>query len=213
MNRWLLIASLGVALVASAGPARAQVGKSVTVVDANTIAEADLAKLPGMTPASAKSVVGKRPFLTVTALDQALTAAGLTREQITALYGRIFIHINLNTASKDEILLIPGVGQRMLHEFEEYRPYAALAVFHREIDKYVDDTELARLEQYVFVPIDLNTASDADILTIPGLGNRMLREFKEYRPYDGIERFRREIGKYVSKEEVARLERYVTIKK
>lgn len=213
MNRWLLIASLGVALVASAAPARAQVGKSVTVVDANTIAEADLAKLPGMTPASAKSLVGKRPFLTVTALDQALTAAGLTREQITALYGRIFIHINLNTASKDEILLIPGVGQRMLHEFEEYRPYAALAVFHREIDKYVDDAELARLEQYVFVPIDLNTASDADFLTIPGLGNRMLREFKEYRPYDGIERFRREIGKYVSKEEVARLERYVTIKK
>ena len=73
-----------------------------------------------MTPASAKSVVGKRPFLTVTALDQALTAAGLAREQITALYGRIFIHINLNTASEDEILLIPGVGQRMLHEFEEY---------------------------------------------------------------------------------------------
>jgi DNA uptake protein ComE-like DNA-binding protein len=212
MNR-LLIASLAIALVAIANPAHAQVGKSVTVIDANTIAEADLAKLPAMTPAIAKSLVAKRPFLSVTALDQALSGAGLTREQITALYGRIFIHVNLNTASKDEILLIPGVGQRMLHEFEEYRPYAALAVFHREIDKYVDDAELARLEQYVFVPIDLNTASDADILTIPGLGNRMLREFKEYRPYDGIERFRREIGKYVSKEEVARFERYVTIGK
>jgi len=73
--------------------------------------------------------------------------------------------------------------------------------------------ELARLEQYVFVPLDLNTASDPDLLTIPGLGTRMLREFKEYRPYDGIERFRREIGKYVSKEEVARLERYVTLAK
>ena len=212
MNRLLLIVALGI-MLASAGTVHAQVGKSVTVVDANTIAEADLAKLPGMTPAIAKSVVGKRPFLSVTALDQALTGAGLTRQQITTLYSRIFIHINLNTASKEEILLIPGVGNRMLHEFEEYRPYAALAVFHREIDKYVDDAELARLEQYVFVPIDLNTASDADILTIPGLGNRMLREFKEYRPYDGIERFRREIGKYVSKEEVARLERYVTIGK
>jgi DNA uptake protein ComE-like DNA-binding protein len=213
MNRLLLITGLAIALVASAGTARAQVGKSVTVVDANTIAEADLAKLPGLTPALAKNLVAKRPFLSVTAVDQALTGAGLTREQITTLYGRIFIHINLNTASREEILLIPGVGNRMLHEFEEYRPYAALAVFHREIDKYVDDAELARLEQYVFVPIDLNTASDADIQTIPGLGNRMLREFKEYRPYDGIERFRREIGKYVSKEEVARLERYVTIKK
>jgi DNA uptake protein ComE-like DNA-binding protein len=213
MNRLLLIACLGVTLVASVNAAHAQVGKSVTITDANTIGEADLAKLPGMTPASAKAVVAKRPFLSVAALDQALTSAGLTRPQITALYARIFVHINLNTASKEEILLIPGVGQRMLHEFEEYRPYAALAVFHREIDKYVDDTELARLEQYVFVPIDLNTASDADILTIPGMGQRMLREFKEYRPYDGIERFRREIGKYVSKEEVARLERYVTIGK
>jgi DNA uptake protein ComE-like DNA-binding protein len=213
MKRLLLITGLAIAVVASAGTAGAQVGKSVTVIDANTIAEADLAKLPGMTPAIAKSLVAKRPFLSVTALDQALTSAGVTREQITTLYGRTFIHINLNSASREEILLIPGVGNRMLHEFEEYRPYAALAVFHREIDKYVDDAELARLEQYVFVPIDLNTASDADILTIPGLGNRMLHEFKEYRPYDGIERFRREIGKYVSKEEVARLERYVTIGK
>jgi DNA uptake protein ComE-like DNA-binding protein len=205
------------ALVAAvAGPAQlayAQVGKSVTIVDANTISDADLAKLPGMTPAIAKSLIAKRPFLSITALDQALTGAGLSREQITALYGRIFIHVNLNTASREEILLIPGVGNRMLREFQEYKPYAALAVFHREIDKYVDDTELARLEQYVFVPLDLNKASDADLMTIPGLGNRMLREFKEYRPYDGIERFRREIGKYVSKEEVARLERYVTISK
>ena len=200
-----------VLLVTMAQPAQAQVGKPVTIADANTIAEADLAKLPGMTPALAKNLVAKRPYLSISALDQFLTGAGLSREQITALYGRIFIHVNLNSASRDEILLIPGVGNRMLREFLEYRPYAALAVFHREIDKYVDDTELARLEQYVFVPLDLNKASDADLLTIPGLGNRMLREFKEYRPYDGIERFRREIGKYVSKEEVARLERYVTI--
>jgi hypothetical protein len=39
----------------------------------------------------------------------------------------------------------------------------------------------------------------------------MLREFKEYRPYKNIEQFRREIGKYVDKKEVARLERYVAV--
>ena len=211
MMRLFLAVLLVVSLVAQARPASAQVGKSVTVADANTIGEADLAKLPGMSPAIAKDLVAKRPYLSITALDQFLTGAGLTREQITALYPRIFIHVNLNAASREEILLIPGVGARMLREFLEYRPYSSLAVFHREIDKYVDDAELARLEQYVYVPIDLNTASDADILTIPGLGNRMLREFKEYRPYKAIDQFRREMGKYVSKEEVARLERYVTI--
>ena len=61
------------------------------------------------------------------------------------------------------------------------------------------------------VPININTATDAQILAIPGMGPRMLREFKEYRPYKAIDQFRREIGKYVDTKEVARLERYVTV--
>ena len=60
--------------------------------------------------------------------------------------------------------------------------------------------------------ININTATDAEILSIPGMGPRMLHEFKEYRPYTSIEQFRREIGKYVDKAEVARLEQYITIK-
>lgn len=62
------------------------------------------------------------------------------------------------------------------------------------------------------VPININTATDVEILRIPGVGPRMLREFKEYRPYTSIEQFRREIGKYVDKAEVARLEKYIVIK-
>ena len=62
------------------------------------------------------------------------------------------------------------------------------------------------------VPININTATDAEILRIPGVGPRMLREFKEYRPYTSIDQFRREIGKYVDKAEVARLEKYIVIK-
>jgi len=193
-------------------PIAAQVGKRSAVLDAGTATEADLAALPHMNPARATAVVAARPFASAVALDQALASQGLTAEQRKELYARLFVPINLNAATKEEILLIPGVGNRMLHEFEEYRPYGSLAVLHREIDKYVDDAELARLEQYVFVPIDLNSASDADIMTIPGMGPRMLREFKEYRPYKSMEQFRKEIGKYVDEKEVARLERFVTIR-
>jgi DNA uptake protein ComE-like DNA-binding protein len=158
----------------------------------------------------AKDILGRRPFPTMIELDK-LLATSLSPEQRGNVYRRLFVQINLNTASDAEILLIPGLGNRMLHEFQEYRPYKAMAQFRREIGKYVDDKEVARLEQYVFVPIDLNTATDADILSIPGLGQRMLREFKEYRPYKAMQQFRREIGKYVDDKEVARLERYVTI--
>jgi DNA uptake protein ComE-like DNA-binding protein len=211
MIRFFTLICVVAALVVLADAARAQVGKPVTIVDPNVASEADLAKLPHMNASISKALVNRRPFLSMTALDEFLRAQDLTRAQLTDLYDRMFVQINLNTATNEEIQLIPRMGPRMLREFLEYRPYKSLAVFHREIDKYVDDSELARLEQYVFVPIDLNTASDADILTIPGVGTRMLKEFKEYRPYKAMDQFRREIGKYVSKQEVARLERYVAI--
>jgi DNA uptake protein ComE-like DNA-binding protein len=142
---------IALALVGAARVAHAQTGKAVTITDANLIAEADLAKLPHMNAALAKQVLAKRPFKTVKDLDAAL--GSLPKEQRTDLYARLFVPINLNTATDEEILLIPGVGNRMLREFKEYRPYTALAQFHREIGKYVDEKELARLEQYVFVPV------------------------------------------------------------
>jgi DNA uptake protein ComE-like DNA-binding protein len=188
----------------------AQVGRPVTVLDANLATEKELLAVPNLTPALASQIVSRRPFASMTALNAVLSAS-LSKEQLAQVYERIFVPLNLNTASNEEILLIPRMGNRMLHEFEEYRPYKALAQFHREIGKYVDEKELARLEQYVFVPVNLNTATDEDILSIPGVGKRMLHEFKEYRPYKSIEQFRREIGKYVDDKEVARLERYVTL--
>ena len=188
----------------------AQVGKSVTIVDANIASEKDLSGMPHMSPALVKGILDQRPFLSMTDLDKFLGQT-LSAEQRKELYGRLFVHLNLNICTKEEILLIPNAGPRMVREFFEYRPYKALAQFHREIDKYVDDAELARLEQYVFVPIDLNSASDTDILTIPGSGPRLVREFKEYRPYKSMEQFRREMRKYWDAKEVARLERYVTI--
>ena len=187
-----------------------QVGSSTGIVNPNLAGETELLALPSINQALVTQIVDQRPFLSMVDLHAVLSQS-LDENQLTDLYATLFVPINLNTASRDEILLVPGVGPRIAHEFEEYRPYRALAQFHREIGKYVDDDELARLAQFVFVPINLNTASDDDILSIPGVGPRLLHEFKEYRPYRRIEQFRREIGKYVSSDDVARLERYVTL--
>lgn len=196
------------ALTMVAGIAVAQVGHS-NMVNPNLATQQELTALPHLTAEQVQDIMDGRPFLTMTDLDARLTS--LTDEQRDTLYRAMFIPLNLNSASQAEILLVPGVGNRMLHEFEEYRPYQALAQFQREMGKYVDDAEVARLSGYVFVPIDLNTASDEDILSIPGVGRRMEHEFKEYRPYQSIAQFRREMGKYVDDKEVTRLERYVMI--
>jgi DNA uptake protein ComE-like DNA-binding protein len=188
----------------------AQVGKG-SILDVNTAAEKELLTLPNMTPAIVKGVLEKRPFASVVELNTYLTGQSLTPAQLTELYGKAFIHVNLNTGTPEEILLIPGAGKRMVREFGEYRPWKTWAQFDKEISKYVGQTETDRLKQYVFIPVNLNTASDEDILSIPGAGARMVREFKEYRPWKTKEQFDKEIGKYVGAKETARLWRYVVI--
>jgi len=195
----------------AATPASAQVGKSLGIVDANTAAEADLAAMPSMTPAIAKALVAARPFDSITALNAFLLGQKLTQEQATAFYAKAFVHINLNIATREEILLVPGAGNRMTREFAEYRPWKAWAQFDKEIGKYVGPQETARLAQYCFIPVNLNTATDDDILSIPGAGRRMVREFKEYRPWKAQAQFDKEIGKYVDAKEVKRLWRFVVI--
>jgi DNA uptake protein ComE-like DNA-binding protein len=200
------------ALIAGAAtPATAQVGRNQGILNPDLAGEAELRALPGLDSALVARILAERPFAGMAAFD-ALVAGALDSAQRVALYRRVFLPLNLNATTPEEILLVPGAGRRMAREFQEYRPYRTMNQFRREIGKYVDSTEVARLEQYVFVPIDLNTATDDDIQSIPGVGRRMLREFKEYRPYRSMEQFRREIGKYVNAREVARLEQYVEIR-
>jgi DNA uptake protein ComE-like DNA-binding protein len=188
---------------------RAQVGKGL--IDPNVAAEGELRTLPNMTPAVVKSLLDQRPFMSVLDLHAFLLGQKLTPEQAAEFYRKAFVQVNLNTGTREEILLIPGAGTRMAREFAEYRPWKNWAQFDKEIGKYVGQQETDRLKQYVFIPINLNTASDEDLLTIPGAGPRMVKEFKEYRPWKTREQFDKEIGKYVGPKETARFWRYVVI--
>ena len=189
-----------------------QVGKSLGVVDANLASEADLLKMPQMTPAIVKGLIGGRNYASIVGLNKYLLGAGLTQEQAMEFYARAFIHVNLNTGTREEILLIPGAGRRMTVEFPEYRPWRTFAQFDKEIGKYVSDqAAVDKLKQYVFIPINLNTATDQDILSIPGSGPRIVREFKEYRPWTSKAQFDKEIGKYFGQKETDRLWRFVTL--
>lgn len=198
------------AAVADSTAVEPVVGAAVAL-NANLATLEELAALAPVGPDLAQAIVAGRPYATLSQLH-AVVGAVIPEEGLDAVYSAVFLPINLNTASDEEIHMVPGVGDRMAHEFVEYRPYVSIAQFKREMGKYVDDAEVERLASFVFVPIDLNTASDEEILAIPGVGNRLLGEFKEYRPYVDIAQFRRAIGKYVDDNELARLERYVEIR-
>ena len=94
------VLALTVAIVAATALGlRAQVGKSITVADANAVAENELASYPHMTPTIAKALVAKRPFASIKDLNALLLSQGLTQAQANEFYGKAFVHINLNTAT------------------------------------------------------------------------------------------------------------------
>ena len=107
-----------------------------------------LATVPHITPAIASAIAAKKPYKTAGEFN-AVLAASLSKQQLAEVYPKLFVPINLNTASSADIMLIPGMSRRMVHEFEEYRPYTSLAQFDKEIGKYVSPAEVARLRSYV----------------------------------------------------------------
>jgi DNA uptake protein ComE-like DNA-binding protein len=212
MNRYRTFV-LVVAVLAAPVAAFAQVGNNDVVLNPNLAGAEQLATAPHLNAGRAATIIDARPYLGPAAFDAKLEAMGLAEEQRAEVFVVVFVPLNLNTASDDDMRLVPGVGDKMVHEFDEYRPWdGGMLRFRREIGKYVDEAEVARLEQYVFVPMDLNTASNEDLHTVPGAGDRMVYEFDEYRPYVDMAQFRREMGKYVDDGEVARLARYFVIK-
>jgi DNA uptake protein ComE-like DNA-binding protein len=188
------------ALTITAAAPLAQVGKSQGVMDINTMSESDIGVLPNLTPAIAKTLVAKRPFLSITELHTFLLAQGLTADQAAAVYPKAFVHINLNTATAEEIILVPGAGRRMVREFPEYRPWKTWAQFEREIGKYLGRGEVGaenarKLAQYTFIPMNANTVSDADLMTVPGATQAWVAKLKAGRPYKGAADLEKAVGK------------------
>jgi len=180
--------------------------KTVAVLNANLATESDLIAL-GLSSELIAKIIAFRPYESMTDFNEIIK--GMDTEE---LFKKIFVPFNLNTTAEVDFKMIPGIGNRIAHEFEEYRPYTSIKQFKREIGKYVDENEVSRYLNYVFVPVELNTSTEDDIKSLPGVGNRISHEFIEYRPYKNLAQFRKEIGKYVDKKELKRLERFVYLK-
>jgi DNA uptake protein ComE-like DNA-binding protein len=119
---------------------------------------------------------------------------------------------NPETASRDELLQVPNIDEALADAIIGGRPYDDMLAVDAVLASALSAEQRAEAYRSLWKPIDLNAASREEILLIPDVDSRMPHEFDEYRPYTDIEQFRREIGKYVDADEVARYERYVEIR-
>ena len=120
--------------------------------------------------------------------------------------------INLNTATDAEMRTIPGVGDKMVHEFEEYRPYRSIAQFRKEIGKYVDEATVAEYEKYAFVPVDPNESDAATLQQIPGVDATVAEQLIAARPYASTEAFLEKLRTSLTPEQAQAAAMYIATK-
>lgn len=132
-------------------PSENVVVEASALVNPNEASQSQLETLTavaGVNSDLVSALIETRPFENAQAFDTFL-AQYMGDEAREIVYSKLFIPMNLNTTPEADFMIIPGVGKKMAHEFEEYRPYNDMAQFDKEISKYVDAKELARLRQYV----------------------------------------------------------------
>jgi DNA uptake protein ComE-like DNA-binding protein len=118
--------------------------------------------------------------------------------------------LNLNTASANDFLAnVPGIGNKMVHEFEEYRPYKSVQQFRREMGKYVKPEQIAEYEKYVYVPIAMNDSDALTLQQIPGLDETEAQALIAGRPYASQDAFLARLSEKISASELAVAKTYL----
>jgi radical SAM superfamily enzyme with C-terminal helix-hairpin-helix motif len=136
------------------------------------------------------------PVVDCSTYDNDLISTAADDEIVTPIMA--FTLLNLNTASGDEFRTIPDVGDRMVREFEEYRPYISILQFRREIGKYVDEAQVAAYEAYVYVPIRVDESDAATLMQIPGVDETIAEALIAARPFGSNEAFVAALVAYLS---------------
>lgn len=123
--------------------------------------------------------------------------------------GSGFLDPNLATAAS--LTALPGMSDSVTLALIAGRPYASMVALDRILARHLAEQWRDSVYGHLWLPLDLNTASSDEILLIPGVDSRERHELEEYRPYIGIEEYRRDVGEQLGPEEAARIERYVKL--
>ena len=121
--------------------------------------------------------------------------------------------IDPNTATAEQLAGISGLSDAGVKAVIANRPFETPTQLHEALGSEINDDNQFDIYSAMFVKVNLNSGENEDFRLVPTTlsARKLAHEFEEYRPYDSIDQFRREMSKYVSDEEVDFLTRFVIV--
>jgi hypothetical protein len=155
---------------------------------------------------------------TAEAVEEAVTEELPTEEEVAAVVEEASAFpsselVDPNTATQEELAEVVGMTEAAAAAILAGRPFATPTEMDAAIGDSLDDAGRKVVYAQVFIKVGLNSGAEDDYKLIPSSlrPGHLAHEFEEYRPYESIEQFSREMSKYVSDEEVVYLTRFVTL--
>ncbi len=188
-------------------------GLAKTLLDLNTASAKQLDTLKGIGPATAKKIIANRPYTSVDDLAKAglsateietlkpLVTVSAAKEAAPAApektagpaaTGKL---VDLNTASQAELESLPGIGRISADKIIVGRPYKSINDLAKagiaakniaQIQHLVTVSPAAKAAGPAAAPaklVDLNTATQAELETLPGIGKSSAKKIMAHRPY------------------------------
>lgn len=179
------------------------------LLDPDFLTAEEFLRLPFFSAKMAVDATRVAPFLGPVALDRFLESYQLTPTQRRELYSKLFVRVDLNRATEEEMLLIPGAGPRIVREIRSHRPWRSWDAFEIELSKSVGLEELARLRRYCFLPVDANNGSDRELREVPRISDRAHAQIFVLRPFKDRDDFLERMRTHAGEKEVKRIARYL----
>lgn len=179
------------------------------LLDPDFLTAEEFLRLPFFSAKMSVDATRAQPFLGPIAFDRFLENYRLTPTQRRELYAKVFVRVDLDRATEEELLLVPGAGPRIVREIRSHRPWRNWDAFEIELSQSVDQDELARLRRYCFLPVDANNGSERELREVPRISDRAHTQILALRPFPDRDDFVERMRHHAGEKEVLRIARYL----